>query len=65
MMLRVVTLPIGGRPARAVVCPNCGQHIATVPGVCPNRHCQRAVTPDEIDLTAWQAADPRRTSHAA
>jgi len=51
--LRVVRLPIGGKPARAVLCA-CGHHVTAIPARCS--YCKTEIVPDMIDLAAWDAA---------
>lgn len=65
--LRVVTLPVGGRPVRAVLC-RCGQHVTTLPARCG--YCKTEIVPDMVDLAAWMAAQPQldaegQEAHAA
>lgn len=54
--LRVVTLPVGGRPARAVICA-CGNHVMALPARCG--YCKQEIVPDMVDLAAWMAAQPQ------
>ena len=65
--LRVVTLPVGGRPGRAVICA-CGHHVTTLPARCG--YCKSEIVPDMVDLAAWMAAQPQldaevQEAHAA
>lgn len=55
MTLRVVTLPLNGQPARAVLCA-CGQHVTNLSARCP--YCGTQIVPDHVDLAAWDAARP-------